>query len=232
VLLVCVLGAFGAHRFFSAPDYSTTIGEQRSMQLSDGTHVALNSETQLTIAYETARRVVHLTRGEAFFDVAKDAQRPFIVIAGAHRVTALGTSFVVRFDSVRTAVTLLEGKVAVSGPADDSAAPADVLLNAGQRVVMTPTEPPKVDAPRIEVVTAWRRGEVILDDSPLAEAVAEMNRYDRTVIVIDDAQIEGLLVSGLYHAGDNEGFARTLARMYHLDLAIVDGRIHLREITR
>jgi transmembrane sensor len=77
-------------------------------------------------------------------------------------------------------------------------------------------------------VLAWRRGEVVLNDTPLEEAVVEMNHYDKTTLVLEGPALATLPVSGLYHTGDNEGFARALAKMYHLDLDERDGRIYLK----
>jgi transmembrane sensor len=86
---------------------------------------------------------------------------------------------------------------------------------------------PRVDEPRIEAVLAWLRGEVILDGTPLRDAVAEMNRYDQRRLVIDDPTIAALKVSGIYHTGDSDLFAGMVARLYGLDVEHRDGRIHL-----
>lgn len=82
--------------------------------------------------------------------------------------------------------------------------------------------------PDAESILAWRRGEVVLDETPLAEAVAEMNHHDKLSIVIDTPAIATHRVSGLYHTGDNEDFARAVAKLYRLELYERDGRIHLR----
>src|SRR5690606_35616051 len=136
-----------------------------------------------------------LERGEAFFDVAKDPTRPFIVTAGERVVTALGTSFVVRFDPNQVAVTLVEGRVAVSEHADaattaslksassskgDAPSAGDFLiLEPGERVTFAETGSAVIDQPRSDATAAWRRGEVVLNDTPLSEAALEMNRYQR-----------------------------------------------------
>lgn len=207
--------------------YVTGIGEQRVVQLDDGTRVSLDADSRLSVQYGHEIRHIRLDRGEALFEVAKEPGRPFVVVAGDDRITALATSFVVRRDAGRTAVTLVEGKVSVlSG--GDAAAGSDVrILSPGQRLTLAPANRPKIDTPAMETVAAWRRGEVALDDTPLAQAIAEMNRYDKTQIVIGDAGIESLIVSGLYHAGDNEGFAQSVARMYRLEMARADGKIRL-----
>jgi transmembrane sensor len=214
----------------------------------------MNSETRVRIAFENQRRRVELTRGEALFEVTQDASRPFVVVVGHHRVTALGTSFVVRFESDHSSVTLVEGRVAIDSapsPGEPVAVPPDGrpnknvqdpqpavrkgaggpsawVLSAGQRLTFEPAGAAKIDVPSLESVLAWRRGEVILNDTPLEEAVAEMNHYDKTILVIEGPALAALPVSGLYHTGDNEGFARSLAKMYHLDLDERDGRIYLK----
>ena len=76
-------------------------------------------------------------------------------------------------------------------------------------------------------VTAWRHGEVMLDDTPLSEAVAEMNRYNKSALIIDEARIGTLKVSGIYHTGDSGGFAATVANLYGLHVREGDNGIHL-----
>jgi transmembrane sensor len=121
-------------------------------------------------------------------------------------------------------VTLIEGKVAVSD--SDSSTP-DTMLAAGQRLTVTDSGSEKLDEPRIEAVIAWLRGEVILDRTSLAEAVAEMNRYDQRRLVIDDSATAAMKISGVYHTGDSELFASMVAKLYGLGVQHRDGRIHL-----
>lgn len=232
---VLMLAGLGAYRFWPDPSYATAVGEQRVVRLDDGTRISLNSGSHVVAAYGEGERRVRLTRGEVLFEVARDAGRPFVVAVDGHSVTALGTSFVVRRDARQVAVTLIEGKVAVAsgssagqrgGHATEPSPPAEILA-PGQRLTLVASAPPRIDTPRLEAVTAWRRGEVVLDDTPLAEAVAEMNRYDRTVIVIDSPEAAELIVSGLYHTGDSAGFAESVAQMYGLRVVESEGRIHL-----
>jgi len=236
------------------PTYTTDVGEQRVVQLADKSRIWMNSETRVRIAFDSRQRQVQLIRGEALFEVTRDAPRPFVVVVGGHRVTALGTSFVVRYESDHTAVTLVEGKVAIDAPSTpsqpvpgprDGPPGRDVMLphpavrtgavganpwvlSAGQRLTFELAGTAKIDVPSLESVLAWRRGEVVLNDTPLEDAVAQMNHYDKTTLVLEGPALAKLPVSGLYHTGDNEGFARALAKMYHLDLDERDGRIYLK----
>ena len=259
-VVLLVFGAITIAALSVWPDmtYVTGIGEQRIVLLDDGTRISLNSDSRLSVNYDDKKRHVLLKRGEALFEVAKQPDWPFVVNAGGQQITALGTSFVVRTDADRTAITLVEGRVAVSSPelretgatstvqsTESSGSPAvprengpekpyaataassTMTLSPGQRLTLARAAAPRLDTPAIEAVTAWRRGEVALDDTPLAEAVAEMNRYDKTRIVIASPDIESLIVSGLYHTGDNEGFARSVAAMYQLEMTERDGHIRL-----
>ena len=234
ILLACALGFVTLERFWPSPTYSTGIGEQRLVRLSDGSRVSLNASTQIQVSFSRGERRVRLERGEAYFEVARNAGRPFVVLAGEHLVTALGTAFVVRYEADRTAVTLVEGKVAVATRAPREQAPKPQqqsqaqMLSPGQRLTFRGRNTPKLDEPRIDAVTAWRRGEVMLDQTVLADAIAEMNRYDEHMLVIDDPGVAALKISGIYHAGDSSGFAQTIAELYDLQVIRQHGRIHLR----
>jgi transmembrane sensor len=206
------------------------------VNLEDGTRVSMNSGTRLAVAYDDIERRIVLKEGEAFFEVAHKERVPFIVVEGDHRVTAVGTAFSVRQQRNQTSVTLVEGKVNVAPLSMPVGAnrpqtpkiPSTFSLSPGQRLVFAAAQPPKLDQPRLEVVTAWRRGEVILDETLLVDAIVEMNRYDKTPIVIDDPTIAQLPVSGIYRTGDSAGFADTVSRMYDLRMVQDGGRIHLR----
>jgi len=230
-LVACLVVGVGAAWLLRGETYSTGIGEQRVVSLEDGSRVSLNSQTRMQVRYRQGERRVRLERGEAFFEVAKIAARPFVVVAGARAVTALGTAFVVRYEPDRFAVTLLEGKITVAPLAaaslEGERRGEDSALTPGQRLTLSKNALPKIDTPRVESTTAWRRGEVILDDTSLADAVAEMNRYERMQIVLDDVQLKDFRISGIYKTGDGKGFANAVAVAYGLHLAERDGAIHL-----
>lgn len=238
LVAVIGLGVWVAHRFLIDPSYATGIGEQRIVRLDDGSRLSLNSNTRVSVSYGATERRLRIESGEAYFEVAPNRARPFIVIAGDRRVTAVGTAFAVRYEPDRTAITLVEGRVAVS-----AATPKVSISPQGSEQPETPREPflmragerltfegavAKLDTPPTDAMIAWRRGEVMLDKTTLADAVAEMNRYDDVTLVIDDPSIAGLRVSGVYHTGDSDGFARTMARLHRLEVTRQEGRIYLR----
>jgi transmembrane sensor len=243
LLLVVAGGAFLAYRVELDPEYVTAIGEQRTVPLDDGSRIALNSNSRVQIEFTAERRIVRLLRGEAFFEVAHNKQRPFIVIAGDNEVTAVGTVFEVRYEPDHIDVTLVEGKVDVTSTVEPLGTPANVSssltgisklsslgyrMTAGERLHVAKGAPASIDAPRVEAIAAWRRGEVMLDDTPLSEAIAEMNRYSKSLLIIDGSSIATLRVSGIYHTGDSEGFAQTVAQLYGLQVTQEGGQIHLR----
>jgi transmembrane sensor len=243
LLLFVAGGVFLDYRLERDPEYVTAIGEQRTVPLDDGSRIALNSNSKVKIEITAKRRTVRLLRGEAFFEVAHNQERPFVVIAGDNQVTAVGTAFEVRYEPDHIDVTLVEGKVNVTSTVEPLELPASVssslsgssklsssgyAMTAGERLRVAKGAPSKIDAPRVDAVTAWRRGEVMLDDTPLTDAIAEMNRYSKSALVIDGSNIATLHVSGIYHTGDSEGFAQTVAQLYGLQVTQEGGQIHLR----
>lgn len=224
-----VLAAVGVGFFILMPDsgVSTNIGEQRVLALEDGTLVILNTQTRVVVNYDSRERRIQLKEGEALFEVAKRADWPFYVTAGDRTIRALGTSFAVRRDEDRVAVTLVEGSVTVTPTDDASAEIPPVALTPGERVVFEPSQPAKADRPQIEKLLAWQRREVALTDVALAEAVAEMNRYSREQLVAQTDTLP-IRVTGLFRAGDSMSFARAVAEAYHLEVEETHGEIRLR----
>jgi transmembrane sensor len=145
-------------------------------------------------------------------------------------VQAIGTAFVVRRNDDELTVTLLEGKVRVVEPSGEAgvgsadparngfAAARQTPLSPGQRLTVTPSGGSTVDEPALDKVTAWRRGQVAIDDLSLAEAVREMNRYSPVKLVVADAAAGNLRVGGFFRIGDSRGFASAVAATYHLRL--------------
>ena len=230
-LVLLVAGAW----FLRDTGLSTRAGELRTLTLEDGTHVFLNTASRMHVRYDRASRRVELDEGEAFFEVAKRADWPFVVIAGGRQVVARGTAFLVRRDDERIAVTLVEGKVTVAPSGDTVAAAAaetsptqsmpatgakdQLTLSPGQRVTFAGRDAPKLDQPSLEGVTAWQRGQVVLDHTPLADAVAEMNRYSNIKLQIQDPAARRAEVSGIFRTGDSEYFAQAVSETYHLRVA-------------
>jgi len=164
-------------------DDVTHFGERRQVTLSDGTHVELNSGTALTVDFVPGYRRVTLARGEAYFDVTHEADRPFVVRAGDGEVRVLGTAFSVRRDGDGAIVTVARGRVQVN----DGSAP--VILTPEQQVSYTERRHTTVKAVDTYDTLSWRRGRLVVQDESLAEIVRELNRYypGRIVLTTDVA---------------------------------------------
>lgn len=207
---------------------ATLVGEQRTMTLQDGTRLELNTDTELLVRYDDHVREVILKKGEAWFDVAKQPQRPFLVTAGDQAIRALGTTFVVRQDDAATVITLLDGQVEViSAQGRASRQPSQSqLLKPGQRLriaresILQAPVVPVVDTPPLDKVTAWQRGQVVFEDTPLVEAAAEFNRYSEIKIRLASEDLAGIRVGGTFRVGDIESFANAVAASHKL--VIVD----------
>jgi len=200
----------------------TAVGEQRSLRLADGSIVTLNTATTLSTAFDEDRRLVRLDRGEASFEVAKDSLRPFVVEAGGTRVVAVGTVFDVRYLGGSLSVTLAEGKVRVIEPASGGAtARSEIEMLPGQRLQLaTPAARPSLGAVNLQAARAWRTGQVVFGDTPLGDAVAEMNRYTDQPIGFDDPAVAQLRISGAFRTTDTAQFARAVSDIYGLTLTM------------
>jgi transmembrane sensor len=181
--------------------YSTGIGEQRTVQLADGSTVELNARSTIQVQLTEHERNVTLLDGQAFFRVAKDKQRPFIVRAGDAQVRAVGTEFDVYKKQAATVVTVVEGRVETFD-ASDSPGSAGVILSAGEQLTVLPhtvTKPMRTDT---AVATAWVQKHLIFEETPLSDVAEEFNRYNRRPLTIDDHELETLRISGVYSSTD------------------------------
>lgn len=208
--------------------YATRVGEQRVATLQDGSRIALNTDSQVDVRFDSGRRRIELDRGEAMFEVAHDAERPFIVIAGDTRVVALGTVFTVRRTRDDVVVTLIKGRVAVShqGARDTPAADAVVTLRPGEKLTESVNGPSRIEPESIERATAWRRGQTVFQDTPLGLAVAELNRYGGPPIVVDDPRLAALPISGVF-ATNASDFAEAAAALHGLRLERRGKSLHI-----
>jgi transmembrane sensor len=210
--------------------FVTAVGEQRTMVLDDGSRIYLNTNSRVVVHYDKATRRVDLQTGEALFEVAKRPDWPFIVTAGDRQIRALGTEFIVRRDEQELMVTLVEGKVTVAPRDDNQGAPSSrspQVMSPGQRLTFVGNSSPKMDSPAIERVTAWQRGQISLDNTPLPEAIAEMNRYSKAQIRIENAALESIRISGIFRAGDYESFSEALVNAFGVRIDSSRGDIAL-----
>lgn len=224
-LAVAALGAGWAFwPALAGRTYVTGVGEQRLVQLEDGSRVRLDTDTRVSVRLGAHARRVRLVRGQAFFDVAHDASRPFVVAAGAADVRAIGTRFDVRRDAGHVRITLVQGLVEVRGPAAGAAA---VRLHPGEQVSANGA----LSAPRpvdLDAATSWTDGRIVFHAVPLRAAIAEVNRYSRRKIVLDAPGLADEAVSGAFDSGDIDAFVAAVSTLQGLRAEPQgDGAIHL-----
>jgi transmembrane sensor len=208
-LLVIVISGRGVHR--------TGLGGFERLVLPDGSTILLNTDSEIHVRLTGKRREIVLTRGEALFDVAHDERRPFEVAAGEATVRAVGTSFVVRLRARRQIeVLVVRGRVAIN---PESSTGALSTLTAGEDVTIdADRERRHVERIGAESIThrlAWTQGQLwFRQNTPLAEVVAEFNRYNRRQLVVSDPALAKLRIGGSFQATDPEAFVTALGQMF------------------
>lgn len=207
---------------FDRNHYRTVVGGLQSVPLSDGSRVTLNTDSDVRIALSADERRVELNRGEVFFEVAKDPQRPFVVDAGNKRIIAVGTAFSVFHAGNETRVKVTEGAVRVEDGVRKaitktrSESPGGVLMRAGTiaQVDHDSMIVRQTDEAAIEQSLSWRSGILTFRDRPLADVVAEFNRYNERKIVIEDPSIADLQFGGVFKSTNVDPFVELLQQVY------------------
>jgi len=178
----------------------TATGEHRRIVLADGSSITLNSHSRVEVQLRLRSRSATLHEGEALFEVASSAHRPWTTLAGSARVSVLGTVFNVRRHGESVRLTVFEGRVAF----DPGSGVDVVLVEAGQAaesrggsLVSRPA------AANLARAGAWREQRMVFEDTPLAEAMAEAGRYRRAAIRVDP-QVAGLRITGAFPTTDPE----------------------------
>jgi transmembrane sensor len=191
VLLVGLAGWFAWH-YSDEQVLDTAIGEQRRITLADGSHLDLAPGSRVITHFTLAKRDVWLDRGQAFFQVAHNVTRPFIVHANNLTVTAVGTEFDVRISPDATAVTVMEGRIKVSSDAEktDNGRTRTGIIRAdiGQRVTFSKSADQfSIGTVDPKVAGSWRGGTLQFVGESLEDVVGVINRYSTTHIVVAPA---------------------------------------------
>lgn len=238
-------------QLYRAPTYATEVGEQRSIRLSDGSTVELNSRSRLRVKFSEAERAVELQEGQALFQVAKNPARPFIVRSGDTRVRAVGTQFDVYKKGSGTIVTVVEGKVAIitNAAMSDSNTPqtsrtADqqwplstsgsripelrdaILLSAGEQLTVATQAVPRPTRVNVSAATAWTQRQLVLESAPLTEVAEEFNRYSTRKLVVEDSASKELRLSGVF-ATDPDFLIRYLRERPDITVLETDAEIRI-----
>lgn len=209
--------------------YRTTVGERLSVSLSDGSTLTLNTRSRAAVRYRDGLRAIELLEGQALFDVAHDQARPFVVLAGNRRVTALGTVFDVRLSEQQLEVTLVQGRVSVETEAVAQTPQMKTELAPGEQFVAALKVParqklealPAVRPANVERAISWRHGQVLFDGDPLRDVIVEINRYSERQFILADERLGDLKISGAFNTGNTGAFIDMLTGSY-LPVRIVE----------
>lgn len=207
--------------------YRTSRGEQRSVVLSDGSIVQLNTLTTIVVHFSAERRRIELPAGEAFFRVAHDAARPFDVETPLAIVRAVGTEFSVYNRPESTRVAVVEGRVTVQKAGAGPDAAGSGIIAAGEQVSVSTSgsveRMSRSATPDTQRATAWMQRRIVLDNDRVDFAVAEFNRYNKIQMQVRDAEVADLRISGVFSADDPQALMKYLERIQHVDIVSSDG---------
>ncbi|HVO45444.1 MAG TPA: FecR domain-containing protein [Steroidobacteraceae bacterium] len=211
-------------------EYTTAIGEQRALALDDGSVVTMNVGSSIAVNFSGGTRHVTLKRGEAFFKVAHDVNRPFIVATRGASVRAVGTAFDVNQDDAGTVVSVLEGRVQVTSTGS-AVARTEQSLGAGEQArVATDGRLSRVAGANIDRALAWRHRTAVFDNTLIEDVARTINRYNPSIKI----RIEGIApgtrrYGGIFDVDDPESLADVLAREPDLEVTHHAGEIVIRK---
>jgi transmembrane sensor len=209
ISLMFVLAIGTAWQFLAnhAHSYTTQIGAISTVPLSDGSKITLNTDSQIRVALNASERRIELDQGEAYFEVAKDAARPFIVAIADKRVIAVGTKFSIRREQDDIRVLVTEGRVRIERNGSSSRTPETQLAAGSQartaQAAVLVDQPPPME---VEQLLSWRTGYIVFRDTSLADAVADFNRYTTRKIVIEDPAIANIRIGGNFRSDNADAF--------------------------
>jgi transmembrane sensor len=209
--------------------YHTDVGGLVGVPLPDGSRITLNTNSGIRVAVTETERSVELDQGEAFFEVAKDSLRPFVVKVGDRRIIAVGTKFAVKRDPQEVQVMVTDGHVRVEQANSGAGEPVAQLspgnvAHANDAGVLVEARP----LPEVEEYLSWRSGFLIFHETPLADAVAQFNRYNTRKIIVSDPSIAATRIGGSFRAKNVDAFVRLLRSALPIRVEQDDRQIVLR----
>lgn len=195
-------------------DYRTGTAELQSVRLGDGTLVRLAPESAIGVAFTAERRQVRLLKGEAFFEIAQEARRPFVVATGTLETTDIGTSFGVRMDGAGAEVSVRDGIVRIDGPkaAGSSGTPVSERLTAGEQVRVA-WNGGAVERGRLppQQVASWTHGQLVVKQRRVTEVVDALRPYYHGLILLRDKTLAEQPLTGVYNLSDPVGALQAVA---------------------
>jgi transmembrane sensor len=230
-MTLVILAAVGLTSWYvvhQGTSYRTEVGQTRAVPLEDGSHITIDTGSCIEVDVRADERRIDLIRGDAFFEVAKDPARPFVVSVDRTRVVAVGTQFYVERDDKGLIVLVTEGKVRLERPTEsphEVAAGSEARLNTTEVRISHPTDM------EVEEMLEWRNGYLLFRDTALVEAVAKFNRYTHKRMLIEDPSIAGIRIGGHFRLDDVQGFLWLLKSGFPINVDERSDRIVLTKRT-
>ncbi len=220
--------------------FKSVVGEQQKHTLPDGSIITLNTNSHIDVDFSDNQRTVRLLKGEALFSVAKDPNKPFVVVADNGIVRAVGTEFSVRLQNKSIDVVVSEGSVELATLEPTLPSLSSKLnlkrevtkiaslgiITAGQTAKIANSEA-KVElhaVAEIDAKLAWKSGRLEFLGKPLDEVVSEVGRYTNLEIIIDDPEIKKLSFGGAFNVGETDVLFRTLDSQYGISAEFSDDK--------
>ena len=201
--------------------YATAIGQQKTISLSDGSSIQLNTDSQVQVMYGDGSRSIRLLRGEALFSVMPSPSRPFQVYAADSVVRAVGTAFAVHLEGSKVDVTVTKGAVdvaeAASVQAEASRAPTEPVpvtrslarVKAGETTRLGSgsdhIEVHHLAEPDLQRRMAWQEGYLAFSGEPLSQVIEQVNRYSTVQLEVEDPKLASIAIGGRFRIGDLDG---------------------------
>lgn len=205
------LGLFSGlnHPAGYSAEFATALGERKHVALPDGSVIDMNSRSRLQVRYESGRRLIELSEGEAMFSVEHDTSRPFVVEAGSGKVTVTGTRFDVRRDVTQTRVAVEQGTVKVQGHnAPDN---EFISLTAGLGThIDAHGQVAAAYAVNPAELTAWRGGKLVFNNASLSEVAAEVSRYREKPLTVANPAVANLRLTSVFKSDNTEALLKAL----------------------
>lgn len=210
--------------------YQTSIGEKKTYTLPDGSIMTLNTSSEVHVDFSPQARRILMVDGEVLYEVAHDQERPFIVVAGAGEIRALGTKFTVRQQMAEVVVALLEGKVEVEtiSLSKNEKNVEIQTLQPGEQVKYSSVGLDKeVQKVNIDKIAEWSKGWLNFSNAKLRDVIDEVNRYTTSRLVIEDPKIQDELVSAYFNIESTDSLLFALKETYGIRYYLKSGRIYL-----
>ena len=210
--------------------YSTDVGEITDIILADGSHLVMNTNSEISVDMQDNQRIVYLTKGEVFFEIAKDAARPFYVETDGGLVKVLGTKFNIRNRGNHSDITVIEGLVSVTDHArfeeTSSVSRAKYNLTKDQKFILGDENTKnEIQTVKSSHAVSWRMRQLIYNGETFKELIADLNRYYKKQIRIGDLELNNIKVIATVKIKDQETTLKALAKSYNITIEHVSGDI-------